>query len=241
MPLPFRYLVDNVLRTLAPDQWNQFSKWIPGAGKYADFGGKVHKGAGVLASQTSNELYLNFVSHWSDPSSIVIDGVEHPTQITEPQFQLNGMVEQMMALDTVSYLTDDILCKVDRASMGVSLETRAPFLDHRLVEFAWSLPLSLKIQDGQGKWILRQVLYKYLPKELVERPKMGFGVPIGSWLRGPLRDWAENLLVDTRLRQEGFFHPETIRKKWAEHLSGKRNWQYHLWDVLMFQAWLEEQ
>ena len=241
VPLPLRHVVSNGLRTLSPDKWNHLSKWIPGAGKHADFGGKIHKGAGVLASQTSDELYLNLVTHWPDPSSVVINGIEHPTQITEPQFRLDGMVEQMMALDTLSYLTDDILCKVDRAAMGVSLETRVPFLDHRLVEFAWSLPLSLKIQDGQGKWILRQVLYKYLPKELVERPKMGFGVPIGSWLRGPLRDWAENLLVDTRLRQEGFFHPEIIRKKWAEHLSGKRNWQYHLWDVLMFQAWLEEQ
>ena len=241
LPPPFRFLVANVLRTLAPDQWNQLSKWIPGAGKYADFGGKINKGASVLASQTFDELYLNLVTHWPDPSSIVINGTEHPTQITEPPFQLNEMVEQMMALDTVSYLTDDILCKVDRAAMGVSLETRVPFLDHRLVEFAWSLPLSMKIRDRQGKWILRQVLYKYLPKELVERPKMGFGVPIGPWLRGPLRDWAENLLDDSRLRQEGYFHPKTIRQKWIEHLSGKRDWQYDLWDVLMFQAWLERQ
>ena len=213
VPLPLRYLVANGLRTLAPDQWNQLSKWIPGAGKYADFGGKVHKGAGVLASQTSDELYLNFVTHWPDPSSIVINGIEHPTQITEPQFHLYGMVEQMMALDSVSYLTDDILCKVDRAAMGVSLETRVPFLDHRLVEFAWSLPLSMKIRDGQGKWILRQVLYKYLPKELIERPKMGFGVPIDSWLRGPLRDWAENLLDDISSAAGRLFSSRTHQAK----------------------------
>ena len=225
------------MRALPADQWNQLSKWIPGASKHADFGGKVHKGAGVLASQTSDELYLNFITHWPDPSSIVIDGIEHPTQITEPKFRLNGLVEQMMALDTVSYLTDDILCKVDRASMGVSLETRVPFLDHRLVEFAWSLPLSLKIQDRQGKWIVRQVLCKYLPKELIERPKMGFGVPIDSWLRGPLRDWAESLLDESSLHQQGYLHAKPIRQKWIEHLSGKRNWQHHLWDVLMFQAW----
>ena len=241
VPLPLRHLIANGLRTIAPDRLNQLSKWIPGTGKHADFGGKVHKGAGVLASQSSDELYLNLITHWQDPSSLVINGIEKPTKITEPPFHINGMVEQMMAIDSVSYLTDDILCKVDRASMSVSLETRVPLLDHRIVEFAWSLPFSMKIRDGQGKWILRQVLYKYVPKELVERPKMGFGVPIGSWLRGPLRDWAENLLDESRLQQEGYFYSEPIRQKWKEHLSGKRDWQHHLWDVLMFQAWLEVQ
>ena len=173
---------------------------------------------------------------------MVIDGLAPPTLITEtPDLGNLSTIERMMILDTITYLPDDILTKVDRAAMGVSLETRVPFLDHRVVEFAWQLPQSFKLRDGQSKWVLRQVLFRQVPSALIERPKMGFGVPIDAWLRGPLRDWAENLLNETRLRNEGFFNPEPIRKKWLEHLSGQRNWQYHLWDVLMFQAWLDKE
>jgi len=247
LPAGSRRLAARGLTALSPSRWNALlgpvQGLLPSGLRQANLGDKLHKAAGVLASSSVDALYLGLVSHWDDPASVVIGGQEPPTLLTGNAPQLTGLddIQRMMALDTLTYLPDDILVKVDRAGMGVSLEGRVPFLDHRVVEFAWSLPQSMKLRDGVGKWALRQVLYRHVPKELIERPKMGFGVPIGEWLRGPLRAWAEELLDEVRLRREGYFHPAPIRLKWAEHLSGARNWQYHLWDVLMFQAWLAEQ
>lgn len=245
-PLPVRKMVARGLTAVSPGGWDRVARIaknvLPQSLRYTQVGDKVHKGAAVLGSTSLDTLYLNLVSHWHDPASVVAGGDEPPTLLVGKTPALPGLndVQRMMALDMLTYLPDDILAKVDRAAMGVSLETRVPFLDHRVVEFAWRLPLEMKLRDGQSKWALRQVLYRHVPKGLIERPKMGFGVPIGEWLRGPLKEWAEHLLQESRLRDEGYFHASDIRRKWLEHQSGQRNWQYHIWDVLMFQAWLEQ-
>lgn len=238
IPRPLRQMAASLITAVPSTTWDKLGSVLP----MSRVGDKLHKGAAVLGSRSVADLYRGMVSHWAEPANIVLGATEPASVIAGAAPNLLGLndVERMMALDMLSYLPDDILAKVDRAAMGVSLETRVPFLDHRVVEFAWSLPLHYKLRNGVTKWPLRQVLYRHVPRELIERPKMGFGVPIDQWLRGPLRDWAESLLSESRLRQEGFFDPAPIRLKWAEHLSGQRNWQYHLWDVLMFQAWLEE-
>lgn len=216
---------------------------LPERRRHGQIGDKVHKAAKLLSLQTVDEVYRHLCSHWTDPATLVVGGREPPTMLTglEALPDFAGHVERMMYIDLTSYLPDDILAKVDRAAMAVSLETRVPMLDHRVVEFAMSLPLTLLRADGVTKWPLRQLLYKHVPKELVERPKMGFGVPIDSWLRGSLRDWAEDLLSEASLKSSNIFDPDPIRLIWREHLSGRRNHQYLLWDVLMFQAWQTEQ
>ena len=230
------------LSLLTPQQWSWILKLAnPKLPNPAD---KVQKLTEVLSAANPMDIYLSLVSKWKQPDEIVIDGSEPIGILTNRSnwIKTRSIAENMMALDQVTYLPDDILAKVDRASMGNSLEVRAPFLDdHTLFEFAWKLPLKMKIRNGQGKWILRQILGKYVPEEMINRPKMGFGVPIDAWLRGPLRTWANDLIEENRLQKEGFLRPEKIQKKWQEHLSGKQNWQYDLWNVLMFQSWLEEQ
>jgi asparagine synthase (glutamine-hydrolysing) len=243
-PKPARTFGGRALATLSADTWDRglsrIQPVLPGRLRQRTPGDKLHKLAEVLSVNTSEELYLGLVSQWRDPESVVVNGREPSTVLTNKArwAVLPEFAKRMMYLDLVSYLPDDILTKVDRASMATSLEARVPLLDHRVVEFAASLPLGMNINGTQGKGLLRDVLYQYVPKELMERPKMGFGVPIDAWLRGPLRDWAEELLEPSAVRQEGFLNPEPIQVKWREHMSGERNWQYHLWTVLQFQAWL---
>lgn len=243
MPPGVRGALAQGLKILSPDAWNRLlavaSGLIPARYRYANLGDKLHKLAGVLQARTPEEIYRLLVSHWFNPAELVPGAEEPPTALTRPQAwsMLEDFRHRMMALDAVSYLPDDILVKVDRAAMAVSLETRVPLLDHRVVELAWRMPLGYKIRDGQGKWLLRQVLYRHVPRELVERPKQGFGVPIDHWLRGPLREWAEDLLDARHLREGGYLDSAPVRRLWEEHLSGRRNWQYHLWDVLMWEAW----
>lgn len=212
-------------------------------GNPAPAGEKLHNLAEVLSMGTSKDIYLRVLSHWQNALDVVNGSRELPTAFNSDNFcgHITDFSERMMLLDTVTYLPNDILTKVDRASMGVSLEARVPILDHRVVELSWRIPQSMKFRNGQGKWILRQVLDRYVPRKLVERPKMGFGVPIGFWLRKPLRDWAENLLDTQKIRNEGFFDPDPIRENWTDHLSEKHNRQYRLWNILMFQAWLEKE
>jgi asparagine synthase (glutamine-hydrolysing) len=195
----------------------------------------------LLNQESLRGCYQSLVSQWDDPVSLVKGGREIlPGAWGMLEGTEGSDISTMQFLDSVTYLPDDILAKVDRASMAVSLEARVPLLDHRVVEFAWRLPLEMKVHHGQGKQILRDVLYQYVPKKLIERPKMGFGVPVGEWIRGDLREWAESLLSPSGLSKSGLLNIEPIRTRWAEHLSGKRDWQYSLWTVLMFQAWYEK-
>ena len=247
LPAFTRHAAAGLLRTLPPATWDKLFDWarpvLPKRFKLSMPGEKARKLADVLTLSDGHAFYCQLTSHWTDPASIVIGATEPETLLTNSAVwpKTDSLEHAMMAMDAQTYMVDDILTKVDRAAMAASLETRVPMLDHRVVELAWRMPLDFKIRDGQGKWLLRQVLYRHVPKDLIERPKMGFGIPLDSWLRGPLREWAEALLDEQRLRLEGYFHPEPIRKMWSEHLSGKHNWQYHLWSVLMFQAWYQNE
>ncbi len=246
LPQALRRPMASTIRSLSPAAWNRLAclsaPLLPAGLRKANMGDKIHKGAAILCA-SKQELYRQMVSQWPNPKDLVVGGAEPLTVLTDAgrQPRVDDFFQQMMALDTLSYLPDDILCKVDRAAMAVSLETRVPFLNHNVVEFAWRLPLHYKAESAKGKLVLRDVLYRYVPSQLIERPKMGFGIPLAAWLRGPLRDWAETLLDESRLRRDGYFNPQPIRQKWAEHRSGVRNWDAHLWIILMFQSWLDNE
>jgi len=247
LPDPVRRLLGGALCSIRPGDWDRLLETLgpvlPNRLRRELSGDRVHKLATVLPAESKESFYYLLTSMWKDPAAVVINGSEPRTRLNASELwpRVSEYRQWMMALDLMTYLPDDILTKVDRASMGTGLEVRVPFLDHRVVEFAWCLPLSLKFRNGQGKWLLRQILYQHVPANLVERPKMGFAIPLHEWLRGPLYEWAESLLDEERLRNESFFDPEPIRAKWSEHISGQRNWQHDLWAILMFQAWLETQ
>ena len=241
LPQGMRSGVGRMMTALSPTEWDRIGTLLPQRLRQPTLGDRIHKLASVIDVDGPDELYRRLISQHREPGLLIVGADETSiwADAEAAAFGRSDITERMMFHDLVGYLTDDILTKVDRAAMAVSLETRVPLLDYHLVEFAWRLPLAMKIRNGQGKWLLRQVLDRYVPHELIDRPKQGFGVPIDTWLRGPLREWAEELLDEDRLRREGYLHPAPIRKKWDEHLSGRRNWQYWLWNVLMFQAWLE--
>ena len=247
LPSGARHAAAGLLHTLSPAAWDRLFElakpMLPKRFHLATPGDKAHKLADVLALSDGHAFFHQLTSHWKDPASVVMGAHEPRTLLTDPNAwpKTDCFEHWMMAMDAQTYMADDILVKVDRAAMANSLETRVPMLDHRVAELAWRMPLGLKIKDGQGKWLLRQVLYRHVPKALIERPKMGFGIPLDGWLRGPLREWAEDLLDESKMNEQGFLRPEPIRRMWAEHVSGRRNWQHHLWDVLMFQAWLQEE
>ena len=246
VPLPARTLAALAIRRLSTRRWDRLFQRIepaiPRRMRRSHPGDNLYKLARVLRKSSADAVYLELLSLWEDPAAVVIGGTEPMTAITRGGDGLQAETASLRAMhmDSVTYLPDDLMVKVDRAAMAVSLETRMPLVDHTLYEFAWSLPPSLRIRAGVGKQLLRRVLHSYLPETLVERPKMGFGVPIASWLRGPLREWAGDLLSTDLVRRHGLLRPDALQEAWAEHLAGDVDLSYQLWPALMLQAWLAE-
>ncbi|NKB59073.1 MAG: asparagine synthase (glutamine-hydrolyzing) [Alphaproteobacteria bacterium] len=236
-PAPLRRMAAGLLGGVSARHWDRLSKMIPASRRPSLAGDKAHKLAAALRETDEDGIYRCLVSHWNE--SIAINGSNQNASAWESAGDITDFSERMAYLDTMTYLPDDILTKVDRASMSVSLEARTPLLDHRLLEFAWSLPKRMRLRNGERKWLLRQVLHRHVPRTMVERPKSGFAVPIADWLRGPLRDWAENLIDEQRLREEGWFDPIPIRRAWSDHLAGDGNHWQALWGICMAQAWRE--
>ena len=244
VPLAIRKVLTNIFSDIKPTTWDFIAQRVrfllPKYARLNNLGDKFNKGIGLVASESMVDLYLKLVTHWDNPLRATVKGKDLLLMelLDNKKLQNFNDVQGMMCMDLLTFLPDDLLVKVDRAAMAVSLETRAPFLDHRIVEFSLNLPQHFKVRNGETKWILKELLKQYLPVEIFQRPKMGFAVPVGQWLRGPLKEWADDLLNQTRLKNEGFFNPKVISKKWNEHIDGTHNWDYHLWDILMFQAWL---
>lgn len=243
IPLGMRWIIRESVTAIPNGIWNAVGKAIPPRHRPPQFGDKIHKAARAITLDSPEEIYRRLISHWHEPNDLVVDGVEPKGLLwdTSLKHQIPDFFSRMQYIDTLTYLPDDILTKVDRASMAVSLESRVPLLDHRVVEFARRLPHRFKERDGRNKWLLRKMLGRYVPHRLMDRPKMGFGVPIDHWLRGPLVDWAESLLSVEALKRHGLLQPAPIRAAWTAHCSGNTNLQYPLWNVLMLQDWLNRE
>lgn len=241
-PAVLRGIIGPGLAAIPDGGWAAVAR-LPGIGRaIAPFRDKAYKlGADLGAMNSADDLYRALVAEWSDADVPVLKAQRRATRLDDLSFasMVAEPTQRMMLLDGLTYLPDDILVKVDRAAMAVSLETRVPLLDHRVAELAWRLPLSMKVRDSKGKWALRQILYRHVPRELVERPKAGFAIPVGRWLRGPLRDWADDLLSQDRLKSKNYLDANVVCKLWSEHRAGTRDWTARLWNVLMFQSWLE--
>lgn len=244
MPAPLRHALGRAMTVVPAHTVNHLAAPLSRRLGIAQPGDKAHKlGRRLRHVEGIDDMYVSLVTEWPDAGGMVVDG-EIPPNLLDARGRwpkLQDPVARMMALDGLTYLPDDILVKVDRAAMAVSLETRAPFLDRDVMEFAWRLPMAMKLRDGKGKWILRQLLDRHVPRALIERPKMGFGIPLDQWLRGPLREWADDLIAEERLRRQGCLRPEAIIRTWQAHLRGDGSFGYRLWSVLMFQAWLDAQ
>ena len=245
LPFELRRIFGYLIKILPPRMWEKVFQYVTIFKKFpSNMGEKLEKFSGQLINVKNNDsIYYNLVSKILNPERLVLGATEQTSWLTDSGFEntVQDAKAHMMFLDSMTYLPDDIMVKVDRAAMANSLETRVPFLDHRVVELAASMPMGLKLNQGKTKWILRQILYKYVPKKLIERPKAGFAIPVGNWIREDLRNWAESLLNEDRIKNEGFFDAKYIQNIWQEHLSGKRNWTEILWSILMFQEWLQQE